>query len=82
MISKLVVPDCYSRSAAAEKAGMSLTHFNRLANETPPVIPHPINGSVVAFFTLDQILEIAGRLKRNPESRLALVRELSEGLSK
>ena len=49
---------------AADRAGVSITYFQQLAQQQPVVTPLRVAGTRVAVWTVDQVKEIGGRKKR------------------
>ncbi len=49
---------------AAQQAGVSVTYFRQLANQTPEVKPSRLRGTKVLIWTPAQVREVAGRKKR------------------
>ncbi len=50
--------------AAAKLVGVCDTHFLRLANESPAVIPRSVTGLTVKVWSGEQVAEIKSRRKR------------------
>ena len=49
---------------AAERAGVSITYFQQLAQQQPTITPRRVAGTRVAAWTVDQVKEIGARKKR------------------
>jgi hypothetical protein len=58
------IVELISTKKAATQAGISVTHFQRLAKEPPKIYPLPIDGSASVAWTPEQVIQVKERRKR------------------
>jgi hypothetical protein len=54
----------FATRKAADKVGVSMTHFMRLAEQQPRVVPIVVEGSGALVWTGEQVDIVKGRVKR------------------